>query len=132
MKAEEVMVGDWVLCGTAEDSKVGMIKAPGAFFMTVDMGFGYLYIESKNVHPIPLTHEMLVDILGMSECDGEYTYTDEKHYATIKDIGDGLWSLLIDNSKVGVDLPSWQMYVSSVHELQHALGLAKLQINIQI
>ena len=132
MRAEDLMVGDWVLCGTAEDSKVGRIKVPGTFFMTVDMGFGDLYVESKNVHPVPLTHEMLREIPSMTDCDDGYTYADEKYYATIRDVGDGLWSLLIDNSKVGVDLPSWQMYVSSVHELQHALGLAKLQIDIQI
>lgn len=62
------------------------------------------------------------------ECFGLY---DDYYEVEITEYTDGLWQVQVNEIEMG-NLPTWRMYVSNVHELQHALRLCKIDKEIEL
>ena len=81
-------------------------------------------VVEEDVYPIPITQEML-----------EYNFVDLGHYQygnlnefqelRISVYSDGIYEVKVEEIEFS-SLPTWKMYVSHVHELQHALRLCGL------
>lgn len=122
MKANELMIGDWVIAGSGEPFKIGII----------DPDFLYW----NEIQPIPLTIEIL-------KKNGFKPYIPENHLETVyacQDISkavagelyalwpyrDGSFYLLLRVD--GKDMV--RMDVHYVHQLQHALRLCGIEKEI--
>ena len=56
---------------------------------------------------------------------------DDKIKIYIREHTDGLWKVDVDEIEIG-GIRSWRMYVSNVHELQHAIRLCKIDKEIEL
>ena len=120
MKANEIMVGDWFAGADNKPYKVEKI-----FTDNPDVAFNGQFIKPIiDLEPIPITQEML-----------EYNFIDMGHYQygnlnefqelRISVYSDGIYEVKVEEIEFS-SLPTWKMYVSHVHELQHALRLCGL------
>ena len=115
MKANELMIGDWVL-----DKKT---NRPYKIIGTNDLLFHDDYSH------IPLTEEILEENFLTQR--GEWTepvlyfFGNDYIEVSIKEYTDGIWEIVVDEVEMS-GLPSWRMYVSDVHQLQHALRLCNI------
>lgn len=127
MKAENLMIGDWVL----HDGEPYQIRQLGIYGVDRDgedypavcvgkpKGIG-LIIERNEIEPIPLTDEFL-EQNGFERVNGDY---QDVFY-----VYDGI-ELLIDD---GYTLfGQCKMPIKYVHELQHALRLCGINKEIEI
>lgn len=127
MKAENLMIGDWVL----HDGEPYQIRQLGIYGVDRDgedypavcvgkpKGIG-LIIERNEIEPIPLTDEFLKQN-GFERVNGDY---QDVFY-----VYDGI-ELLIDD---GYTLfGQCKMPIKYVHELQHALRLCGINKEIEI
>lgn len=121
MKANELMIGDWVL-----DKKTNQ---PYKIIGTNDLLF------HDDYSPIPLTAEILEKNFLTQR--GEWTepvlyfFGDEYIEVCIKEYTDGIWEVVIDEVEMSC-LPTWKMFVCNVHELQHALQLCNIDKEIKL
>lgn len=107
MKAEDLMIDDWVVVGSGEPFKIGTIDPDFLFW--------------DEVQPIPLTPEIL-------EKNGfiKHSKWDEwVHYTNLIFID---FTLLVDEDGFHLDIPNAR--INYVHELQHALRLCGVKIEI--
>ena len=117
MKANELMIGDWVLVSNTplKIAALGTIKAG---FMDAKGEMFYQYYD--NIEPIPLTAEILEKNFQKDRMwvDG-YTIADS---ITIYNTGEGYWTIgyleLIE--------------LRYVHELQHTLKLCGIDKEIKL
>lgn len=121
MKASELMVGDWVLDGKKPAQITGII-CDDLFETTLSPSVG-----GECISPIPLTPEILEKNFNSTEIPddpyGAYFYESNEYIEVyIKEYTDGLWEVVVDEIEFS-SLPTWKMYVSNVHEIQHALRL---------
>lgn len=101
MKADELMVNDWVILGS-EKFRVGTILRGGNY---------------SALRPIPLTPEIL-------EKNG---FKDEGYFARL-DVGE--YHILCDTKNVAIlhrEHTNIDVPIYYVHELQHALRLCKIE-----
>lgn len=145
MKANELMVGDWfdflidIEGGDTEFAPKNEIYQP----MQVDnIGFGAATSEegvtnaASQLQPIPLTAEILGKNFKSKELPddpyGAYFFGGNDYIEVyIKEYTDGLWQVEVDEIEMS-GLPSWRMYVSNVHKLQHALRLCNIDKEIKL
>ena len=130
MKATEVMLGDWVMLAdpihNGENVQVKEIHAND--YITVDGGIVPMF------EPIPLTAEILEKNFNSIEnlpyrC--RYYYNTDYTEVDITEYTDGIWQVVVDEVEMSC-LPTWKMYVSYVHELQHALRLVGILKEIEL
>lgn len=114
MKANELMIGDWVVVGSGEPFKVGIIDPDFLFW--------------DEVQPILLTPEIL-EKNGFKE-DGDGVYRDSNSY-------------FIPTYQSGFDIGTWETHIEPtegigdfsgnlkyIHELQHALRLCGVEKDV--
>lgn len=90
-------------------------------------------VSVDEITPIPLTAEILEKNFLTQR--GEWTepvlyfFGDDYIEIYIKEYTEGIWEVVIDEVEMSC-LPSWRMYVSNVHQLQHALRLCNIDKEI--
>lgn len=133
MNTKELMIGDWVKLtdpiNKGEEVKVRTIYDNG--YVAID---GAL---TRSIEPIPITEDILdknfKDIAEPHQriYGGRWVYYDEYIEIEITEYNEGIWQVDVDEVEMS-GLPSWKMYVSNVHQLQHALRLCNFDKNIEI
>ena len=125
MKANELMIGDWVY-DTITQSNIKV------------WAFNFLSVSDRQLaealEPISLTDEILEANFSWFENKNHervYECTNDYIDAYISLYTDGLWEVTVDEVEFS-GLPTWKMYVSYVHELQHALRLANIDKEIEL
>lgn len=92
-------------------------------------------IDYNKLTPIPLTAEILEKNFLVQR--GEWTepvlyfFSNDYIEISIKEYTDGVWEITIDEVEMS-GLPTRKMFVSSVHELQHALRLCNIEKTIEL
>ena len=123
MKANELMIGDWVIGGSGEPFKIGII----------DPDFLYW----NEVQPIPITSEIFVKNGFIKQgVDGwEYIHPDDSTFSYIsyrilyRTYYDN--NLFIKKYKGSNTSATLQIsYINFVHQLQHALKLCGIEKKI--
>lgn len=118
MKAEDLMLGDWVVGGSGEPFKIGIIDPDFLFW--------------DEVHPIPLTPEIL-------EKNGWcYNNEDEKFFPQtwvgvglmLHDADDCCYRIVVTSDYDDEDTNNTPFILRYVHELQHALKLCGIEKEI--
>ena len=127
------MIGDWVIHKN-EPIMVWEIDDYYDRINTEPDGYNAITcIEISEVTPIPLTAEILEKNFNSIE---NLPYSDRYYYYTnyteveITEYIDSIWKVAVDVEMRG--LPTWEMYVTYVHELQHALRLCNINKEIEI
>ena len=103
------MIGDWVVGGSEEPFKIGIIDPD--------------FLHWNEVQPIPLTPEIL-EKNGFVKHD---TWDEWVHYETGIFID---FTLLVDEYGFHLDIPNAR--IKYVHELQHALKLCGIEKEIEL
>ncbi len=106
MKAEDLMIGDWVVGGSEEPFKIGIIDPD--------------FLHWNEIQPIPLTPEIL-EKNGFSE---NYREEDLSYAQSCGDV--------IGIHIYGTNGLMEEMYFKYVHELQHALRLCGIEKEIEL
>lgn len=127
--AKDLMIGDWVIYNPnvfIEDE----YELPKDSYPTkiscgedIDLAFEDCY------GPIPLTSEILEKNFTFDHY-GFYFFGGDYHEVHIKECANGLWRVEADEIMSG--LPIWKMFVSNLHELQHALRLCGIEKEIKL
>lgn len=116
MKAEDLMIGDWVKFNNSDLAH--QIKAIAGKSVKVDKVYWY---SASKLSPIPITSEIL-EKNGWEETPTGYVfYTDGKRY------DNSLWYIFGSNTFV-VNAAEFQ--IKYVHQLQHALKLCGIEKEI--
>lgn len=131
------MISDWVegLDSTHETRvyvQIEAIEEYGSILVKEDIANRFLDI--KQLEPIPLTDEILETNFSWFENKNHervYEWTNDYIDAYISLYTDGMWEVTVDEIEFS-GLPTWKMYVSHVHELQHALKLANIDKDIEL
>lgn len=94
------------------------------------------WLPATDFSPIPLTEEILKKNFNFDPNNSEgafehYWWSNDYIEVTITEYTDGLWKVEVDEIEMA-DLPTWKMYVSHVHELQHALRLCGIDKEITL
>ena len=130
MKANELMIGDWVMFNNGTDQVQEIYGLAGNAYLKE-----YGTIDVSKLSPIPLTAEILEKNFLTQR--GEWTepvlyfFGDDYIEVSIKEYTEGIWEVVIDEVEMSC-LPSWRMYVSDVHQLQHALRLCGIDKEIEL
>lgn len=138
MKANELMIGDWVCYNVPNKyyTKVEEIRCTSdgeEYYIRCHRDSKDTYLEQLKhedfsvdiLHPIPLTPEILEKIGFEKWDDGWYIYDYETTGIEIAWVGT---ILKISGEYVNLELPS----VMYVHQLQHALRLCGIEIEIKL
>lgn len=128
MKANELMIGDWVSYKGKMPCKItALCKDRAVVDNDTKQDWG---IDYDNLTPISLTAEILEKNFTQHS-RYKYDYCTDYFDLYITEYTDGLWCVTVDEIEMG-GLPTWKMYVSDVHELQHALRLCGINKEITI
>ena len=137
MKASELMIGDYILYKGKTNCVVTALwryEISVKSFLT-DGGVAYSsLIEAKLFEPFPLTVEILeknFKVLSNEPYGNRYFYNTDYVEVEVTEYTDGTWQVVVDEIEMS-GLPTWKMYVSYVHELQHALRFAGVEKEIEI
>ena len=130
MKANEVMIGDWVMLtdpiNNGENVQVKEIHVDD--YITVDGGIVPMF------EPIELTDEILAKNFVVTDdvvYGKHYVYYTDYIEVDIYEYTEGIWQIRLDEIEMS-GLPTWKMYVENVHQLQHALRLCGINKEIII
>ena len=132
MKANELMIGDLVQVPCLIDNVEhydAWCKVKQLRDCDLDV-IGFKELKYNEIMPIPLTAEILEKNFNGADPYGIYFFGDEYIEVYIREYTDGLWRVEVDEVEMG-GLPTWKMYVSNIHELQHALRLAGVEKEIE-
>lgn len=141
MKAEDLMIGDWVNIQTGEGDEPMYLQVEQLWECEIDADFQTDY---ENVYPIELTEEILHkngfknDVLAQKSiiAEGASNFSvilfSEDNRITINNIGEYLnsfnkWYIHIDTEDMRTLCTAEITYV---HELQHLLKLCKIEKEI--
>lgn len=138
MKANELMIGDWVKTPDG-NGIIRLINAIDERFVVRVKGMDCRFLPDV-VEPIPLTDEILEKngfvYISKGMLYSYYSYAADGYIKVIlSDLLDGEWELSIDNYDKFND--SHTQYTNNrcflkVHELQHALKLCGIEKEIQL
>ena len=119
MKADELMVGDWVHNDLGETQQVVELREEGVMLYYNDI---YPY---DDIQPIPLTPEILEKNGLTLSLYGEHFPEDKRYDLEISVVGGRIfWT--INGHEYDI------MHLRFVHELQHCLKLVGIKKEIQI
>ncbi len=119
MKAEELMIGDWVLCD--------MYNPCDPYYPPGTMGEFQMRPEdytnglAEKYKPVPLTSEIL-ERNGVKHVYG-YSIEDFKLYGNLGKKDEVYFTIIVSNKEIRIDY---------VHELQHALRLCGINKEIKL
>lgn len=134
MDAKDLMIDDWVKCvdSTHTISMFAQVDAieEGHDCILVKRDISNWFLDIKYLEPIPLTAEILEKNFTQHS-RYKYDYCTDYFDLYITEYTDGLWCITVDEIEMG-GLPTWKMYVSDVHELQHALRLCRIEKEIEL
>jgi hypothetical protein len=118
MKAEELMIGDWVQ-GFLPDTYSEVVGIPNEKRVAIMVGGAYMEVSDEDIQPVPLTPEILEKNFGKA-VGGKFFDGDDYEELYICEVSDSIWLVRCDNVEFS-SIPSEQVMVSHVHQLQHAL-----------
>lgn len=132
MKANELMVGDWVRIVDDDtdqsfETRITGVSGIGNIYAPLPDGEHAYPFGVDCIEPISITPEILEKNFGSAR-NGGYFEGDEFYELFIREINDGTWIIKHDN--IEFSLPRQQVMVSYVHELQHALRLCGIDKEI--
>ena len=121
------MVGDWVcingvnlpIAAISKDEEIGFLDSSGEVY--------WAQPGLDVIDPIPLTDRVLGHNFGAPDEDGTYRISQLNAEVYIQR-SHGAWKILVDEHLYR--LPGWRMFVCSVHDLQQALRLARIDVDI--
>lgn len=138
MKANELMIGDWVSYTEYEyyrkvSSIDPLMERVGLGYIDLNTFPSYDYCDIHDVNPIPLTPEIL-EKNGWKQskyetCSGLYEYKGEHLSHLMVKRSNGRWVAIVDgqdNVEETYDASYLRINIFYVHELQHALRLCGL------
>ena len=119
MKANELMIGDWV-----QDITPVVIDAiSNEDICTYRAEQGYITANPSNLKPIPLTAEILEkNGFERRKLDGgaeEFVIADDYYDIVVYEWSDSIWVFRYESCEMNI--PHEQRTFSYVHNLQHAL-----------
>ena len=127
MKADELMIGDWVLDKAVSDKPV-QIEQINEQNVHYKCGKGYMSVGVELLEPIPLTEERLLANGFYCERNIGYVY-DDGEYEVVVDLWNHGYRILHDRDVV---MNIHCVIDVFVHELQHALRLCDVDKDIII
>lgn len=134
MKANELMVGDWVLTleSTHKEKVYAQIWAieEGQTSILVKKDNCNWFVDIEWIEPIPLTPEIL-EKNGFKKCDGcnQWTLYKPHFYCILCDIDKPYLEIASYNVDIGEFNRSG---IRFIHELQHALRLCGIEKEIEL
>ena len=148
MKADEIMIGDWVqnplgAKGWARSVRPLPKDSDGlGGYYRIDIAYSndgdsYTTIEEKDVKPIPLTPEILEkngfekrEIRALVGTQTVFVFSDDYQDTVVSEYTDSIWE--VEHSSTEFSFPHTRNFVGHVHELQHVLKLCGLDIEIKL
>ena len=124
MKADELMIGDWVQ-GFVPDSysTIYGIFNEGRIAIIAEPSKTYIELSPEDVQPIPLTPEILEKNGFALDRLGNYFPEDKRYDLEISEIeGDIYWTICWGDHSI--------LRLRFVHELQHCLRLVGIEKKI--
>lgn len=131
MKANELMIGDWVQYPATMGNLVPCKVVGISTEITVEFTTGARKYEALKVaQPIPLTSEIL-EKNGFERTNDYHFFDGDEYYEMeLREISDSIW--FVEYTDLEFSMPSQRMTVCNVHELQHALRLCGIEKNIEL
>lgn len=131
MEARDLQIGDWVLSPSSSImgtftaiSKVLEIRQEDVW---VQVGIGGQTCSYDEITPIPITP----GILGRNfEKKGSYVIYDDYFDLEIREFSDSLYTVSFHDCEMV--MPDQRVIVSFVHQLQHALHLLGIEMQIKL
>jgi hypothetical protein len=136
MKAEDLMLGDWVHY-KVDLGKDGIyekyIQITNIYGCDVNCELREYEIISglrmDNLYPIPLTLEIL-EKNGFKKEGNQFVIENDYYDVSIREITDSIWRIKYCNTEFSVF--DCVLHIASVHELQHALKFCGIDKEIVI
>ena len=125
MKANELMIGDWMLTDMLEQMQVCEIHEDDVMLDYNDM---YDYAD---IQPILLTPKILERNGFKRDENWHWCLYDYYSKIVLYEHSDTIWVFVYENTEFA-DLPCTQNVISYVHELQHALKLCGIDKEIEL
>lgn len=127
MRIEELSVGDWVRAWRGICYRVvGIYLTPAGEIVSLQRGEDTGQCYCKHIKPIPITPEILEEN-GFVEIRGDFVATNNGIYANVE-VRENRYSLEVSSDGriiIACD-------IKSVHQLQHALRLARVGKEIEV
>lgn len=129
MKANELMIGDWVHCAKldyAPENYVANMQVKQLHVADLDT-YSFKELKYEEIEPIPLTVEILQSngfTIHLSHCGIKWLWIEKQKF-----------ELAIDEeneNKITTALGLIDIEIKYVHELQHALKLCRIDKNIEL
>ena len=136
MKAEELMVGDWVYCEgqpTPDNVIIRCIFEDGVWFQGEKFEGAASF---DRIFPIQITPEILeknftrTEVRVLSGTKTHYIESDDFYCVSLNEYTDSIWELEYTNCEE--HFPLVRVLVAHVHELQHALRLCGIEKEIEL
>ncbi len=131
MKAEELMIGDWVMplreCIGKPCQVVSIDGETNTCWIDSDEYSGLL--SCSDVERIPLTPEIL-EKNGFKKEGSWFVIEDDYYDVSIREITDSIWRVKYCNTEFSVF--DCVLHIAFIHELQHALRLCGIEKEIVI
>lgn len=124
MKANELMIGDWVYMEHTEDGVAPYEELTQ--WTKEDFGFSDTFIET-HIYPVPLTPEILEQNFEKKTFYGIF---DDYFDLDIREYSDSVYVATFHNCEMNT--PDQQMTFSFVHELQHFLSHCCIEKEIEL
>lgn len=127
MKANELMIGDWV--DTPQGVRIVTIIGSDKV-AALHCGFSH-WVPIDELSPIPLTPEILEKNGFEKRTIGripQYVIADDYFDIMINEYTDSIWRFEYNNAEI--QFPSTRIFICYVHELQHALRLCGIDKEI--
>lgn len=135
MKANELMIGDWVNTSDGISRVIYIAKYSGIY--TDNTNIGEKLYSLHEINPIPLTPEIL-EKNGFEKQDYQWKYRDNSCMVIIciaplieidgEMIDDNLANVMLHGALFDIDIT----FDGYVHELQHALKLCGIEKEIEL
>ena len=136
MKANELMIGDWLKCSDPTPFRITDIETEkGTSYFSVIGDDGWV-VDGGELEPIPLTAEILErnckNILRWKGKGYEWTwYNEDDGYIELSSRAEG--ETCKDGFFVSANGGEYQLFtIHYVHELQHALRLCGIEKEIEL
>lgn len=133
MKANELMIGDWVECvdSTHKEKVYAQIDAieEGQTCILVRLDNVNWFLDISFIKPIPLTAEILSK-LGFKKKGHLYGIYDDYFDFEMYEYNDGTW--LVSYHCCEMSLPDEQLLICYIHQLQHFMRHCGIEKTIEL
>lgn len=133
MKANDLMIGDWVHVEAHRGFNAQNVKVEAIPDNDSDNEYGHHYghigawleggdndfrdVEARHLQPIPLTAQIL-EINGFEQVKEKWVYSNDYYDITIYEWSDSMWVWRYESTEMNI--PYEQRVISYLNELQHA------------